>query len=154
MSDIMRLFESSPRLDGRFSTRPSHEPPEPPRLNTSGDIDRIFRQAEQAQRAQQQPRKDGPMTQRGALSDLHTHRDVANRIASLKASGIEQITDRAALKAMKPEEITQAQRDGRLLQMTSGITAPPDERAAYQRGRQDMNNAWIKALESDEGSDS
>lgn len=152
MSDMMRLFESSPRLDGRFSTRPSHEPPEPPRLNTSGDIDRIFRQAEQAQRAQQQPGKDSTMTATGPLSDLHGPRDVANRIKSLAADGVTQLT-RADLKAMKPEEIVQAQRGGRLLQAMSGIDPFADDRAAYQRGKTDADKAWTKALESIEDND-
>lgn len=119
----------------------------------ASSLDRIFRQAEQAQRAQQQPGKDSStMTATGNLSDLHGPRDVANRIKSLAADGVTQLTQ-ADLKAMKPEEIVQAQRDGRLLQAMSGIDPFADDRAAYQRGRQDMNNAWIKALESDEDSD-
>jgi hypothetical protein len=140
-------------VDPRWSTRPSHEPPEPPRIYTADSIDKIFRQAEQAQRAQQQPGKDSTMTATGPLSDLHGPRDVANRIKGLADAGVAQLT-RADLKAMKPEEIVQAQRDGRLLQAMSGIDPYADDRAAYQRGRQDMNNAWIKALDSDEDNDS
>lgn len=103
--------------------RPSHEPPEPPRLPDTADaIDRIMQQPAAA------PHHGEDMPVRSeATADIHGPADVANRIASLKRDGVEQLTDPAAIKAMKPEQVVQAQREGRLMTYMTGITAPASD---------------------------
>ncbi len=119
----------------------------PPRRDLGGDIDRIFREADQANRAQQLG-KDTAMTQTGNLSDLHGPRDVANRIASLERDGVTQLTDPAVIKAMKADELVAAQREGRLLEyMSTPARTPAAEQAAYDRGKADADSKWAKALE-------
>lgn len=88
------------------------------------------------------------MTARGNLSDMHGPADIPRRIKALARDGVKQLTDPAVIKAMKPAEIVAAQRDGRLLQYMSGIDPSADDRAAYQRGRSDANDAWTKAIKS------
>jgi hypothetical protein len=122
--------------------------PEPPRRDLGSSIDDIFRQAEQAQRAQQhqQETENEPLSQLtradlktmtpaeinqarrdGQLGDLlrggppqPVLSPAERRIASLKLDGIEQATD-AELKAMNRTEIVAAQREGRLTALLSGI---------------------------------
>ena len=95
------------------------EPPRPAPLDS--EIDRIFREAAQAQRAPQTDRKDTTVEQ--PLADIHGPRDVARRIKALQAEGVTQLTDAAAIKAMKPAQIVEAQRAGRLLTYMTGIGA-------------------------------
>lgn len=61
------------------------------------------------------------------IRDIHVAADIPNRIATLQREGIRQLTDPAAIKAMKPAEIEQARRDGRLLAYMSGIKPPASE---------------------------
>jgi len=90
--------------------------PEPqPRPSLESGIDKIFRDAERAA-----TERSTPVTSE-ATADIHGPADIAKRITSLKRNGVEQITDPAAVKAMKPDQIVQAQRDGRLLQYMTGI---------------------------------
>jgi hypothetical protein len=97
----------------RFMSDPP--PPEPPSLEARAE--RILNQAATPQ--QQAPAREGrPMIN---IDHLHTPADVDNRIEALKRDGIEQITDRAQLKRMKPEEIAQARRDGRLLRLLNPL---------------------------------
>jgi hypothetical protein len=141
---------SGERADPRWSTRPSHEPPEPPRLYTSESIDTVFRQAEQAQRAQQQQQEtenepvrqltstDG-MTpaqiveahQTGQLGDLlrggppqAVLSPAELRIKQLEYDGITQL---ASTDGMTPAQIVTAHREGRLTAMLTGITPPASE---------------------------
>jgi hypothetical protein len=138
-------------FDRRWSLRPSHEPPEPPRLPDTADaIDRIMRQpAAPPQTADHG--KDKPVRSE-ATADIHGPADIANRIKNLAAHGVTQL-GAADVKAMSPEQIVQAQRDGRLMQYMTGIDPFAADRAAYQRGRSDTNDAWTKALASDEDND-
>jgi hypothetical protein len=81
--------------------------PEPPRLpDTASAIDRIM------SAAPPQTAGNGKDTS-VAPFEIHTLADVDREIASLKANGIEQLTD---VKGMTPEQIVAAQREGRLLE--------------------------------------
>ena len=109
--------------------RPYSQRPQPAERRESPEsaIDRIFRAAERTQQQPPQPGKGSTMTGRGNLSDLHNSADVARRIAGLEQQGITQLTDPAKIKEMKPAEIVAAQREGRLLQYMTGITAPASD---------------------------
>jgi hypothetical protein len=106
-----------------FSLRDFNGPPEPPpRRSLESGIDQVFRDAERAAATE----RNTPVRSE-ATADIHGPADVAKRIASLKRDGVEQLTDPAVIKAMKPEQIVQAQREGRLMTYMSGITAPASE---------------------------
>lgn len=79
------------------STRPVYQPPEPPRLHAADTIDKIFRQAEQAETARQ-------------------------RQQETESKPVKQLT-RADLKTMKPAQIEQARKDGQLADLLRG--GPP-----------------------------
>lgn len=116
-----------------------------PYFTLGADIDRIFRQAEQAQ---QQPRKD--TTVDSPISGLSTPARVEQRIAQLASEGVTQLR-RQDLRGMRPEQIERARQDGQLLQITSGLEAAgAAEKRAYQRGQRDTNEKWIKELQSDD----
>jgi hypothetical protein len=145
-------------LERGFSLRdclPQYQEPEPPRLNTSGDIDRIFRQAEQAQRAQQQRHEteNEPLNQltrtdlktmtpaqieqarkAGQLDDLlrggPPQADLSGaelRIKQLEYDGITQLTQ-ADLQSMTSAQISAATREGRFTAILSGISPAVAER--------------------------
>lgn len=98
---------------GHASLRNWPKPEPPPQPSVESGIDRVFRDAARAAR-QQHDRKDTPVQGDG----IHSMADIPGRIAALEAEGVTQLTA-ADVKAMKPEEIVAAQREGRLLAYVS-----------------------------------
>jgi hypothetical protein len=88
--------------------------PEPPSL--AARAERILNQAATPQQQPPANREERPMTAYRRRQD-----QAELRIAQLKHDGIEQITDRNALKTMTPGQIAQARREGRLTGMLAGL---------------------------------
>lgn len=110
---------SGPSLGSEFSLRDWPKPEPPPRPSLGSALDKTFRDIAADQRQPPQPGKDMTVQRSEATSDIHNAGDVASRIASLERDGVTQLTDPAAIKAMKPAEVVRAQREGRLLQYLS-----------------------------------